>query len=223
MKRLSFLASSVLALALLFGACGGGNNDEDARRGKIEAASAQGKQADKDDKVPAGVEPTKVGAPASTNDCGTAFELNWVENPKNLKDAAGKSKHVIEGEIVDVQPAADLVVPAEGEPNGEYRIPTQEITVKVLKAHKGGAAAGETLTMFQTGSVCRQVAGDPAYNKGEKHLLLLTDGPDGKQRTVSPEGRFKQQSDGTLEPTTHGPVADEGKGKKVKDIEDKLK
>lgn len=216
MKKLALSTTSFALAVTMFAACGG-NDDKEARTGALQGGK------EKSSAVPSGQTPTQVGARPANQECRVAFDGAWADSPPSISEGAKKSKNVVEAQVVDVKPAADIVISASQEPGGQTLIPTQEVTVKVTKKYKGDTAEGSTITLFQTGSACLSVEGDPPYVKGETHLLMLTDGPRGQQRTIAPEGRFKKNADGSLEPTAHGPAADEAKGKKPQDLEAKLK
>src|SRR5438876_10040803 len=68
---------------------------------------------------------------------------SWKHNPKSLAEAKRLAKHIVTGVVTDVERGDDLVVKAQGEPNGEDRIPIEVATVKVETRHKGGDAASE--------------------------------------------------------------------------------
>jgi len=94
----------------------------------------------------------------------------------------------------------------KGLPNGEDRVPTQRITVNVEKVYRGQAAKGQTLVLFQTGGGSTGFSeDDPAYQPGERYALLLVPGPNSMLRVISPEGRYRIASNGTVQPM---PVAD---------------
>lgn len=107
------------------------------------------------------------------------------------------------------------------------RIPTRRVTVQVPTSYKG-ARAGQRLTLFQTGgtvtappppakvtkgdvaqSNVQQVIleGDPLYSAGEEYLVMIEEGPQGTMRTVSPEGRYRYDTQiGTLSPMVKNTV-----------------
>ncbi|MCA1844453.1 MAG: hypothetical protein LC792_14940 [Actinobacteria bacterium] len=212
--RKSIGMTAVILSVALFAACGGAK--------KNKASLLPSATTIKLETPPSGQTASVVGAPGP-QPCGEVFDAAWVQTPKSVKEAVQMASTAVEAEVSAVAPGEDLVVPASLEPGGQYRIPTQKVTVKVTRTIKGSAAPGQTLNLFQTGSACRTLKGDPPYKQGEKHLLMLTEGPKAMLTTISPEGRFKQAADGTLEPTTDGPVADEVRGKKIADIEPSLR
>src|SRR5262249_52052331 len=122
---------------------------------------------------------------------------SWAFAPKDLNEARDHSQAIVEGEVVSVAAGADIVTPAQGEPNDEDCIPTQPIQIKVGNVHKGNVKAGQVVDLFQTGGLTvptgtpdgKQgarlqthlvaLSGDPLYKVGEKYLLMLEDGPRG--------------------------------------------
>jgi hypothetical protein len=169
----------------------------------------------------------------------TVVHASWKFQPKSIREARDKAESVVQAEVVAVERGEDLVVPAAGEPTGEDRIPTQKITVKVKKAHKGSAKPGETLQLFQTGGAVLPVApaggpekkdvrikartvileGDPLYQPGEEYMLMLEPGPRGLLRPVSPEGRFKVEPGGSVKPMVDNDVTAKLRGKPVAELE----
>ena len=161
----------------------------------------------------------------------------WNFQPKNFAEAKNKAQQIVLAEVVKVERGEDLVTKVEGEPNGEDRLPTQTVTLKVAKGDKGAGRDG-IVTLFQTGGEVQlppppaegekepiveasQVifAGDPLYQVGEQYLLLLEPGPRNLQRIVSPEGRYKVASDGTLAAMVETDAANEVKGKRLAEVE----
>lgn len=161
----------------------------------------------------------------------------WNFQPKNFAEAKNKAQQIVLAEVVNVERGEDLVTKAEGEPNGEDRLPTQKVTLKVAKGYKGAGRDG-MITLFQTGGEVQlppppaegekapiveasQVifAGDPLYQAGEQYLLLLEPGPRNMQRIVSPEGRYKVERDGTLAAMVESDAANEVKGKPLAEVE----
>jgi hypothetical protein len=219
MKKL-LLAIAMVGSLVALGACGGDSDDNASLSGANQAPSVADKKAANE---PSGKEATHVGAPPSNPECATTLNADWVNSPENLDEAVNLADTIVVAQVESVQKGEDLVIPGKDEPGGETRVPTSEVKVKVTKSEKGSAKAGDTMTLFQTGDSCQQMDEDPPYKKGQKHLLFLEQGPRGLQRTISPEGRYKENADGTLEPAVEGPATEEVAGKKVKDIEPKLK
>ncbi len=155
----------------------------------------------------------RLDAPASK------FHASWVFHPNSLAEARGKAKSIVLAEVVSIERGEDLVVPAKYEPNGEDRMQTQRITVKVLKGYKGVPQHGEALTIFRTGGLQNSLEGDPPYKRGEKYLLLLEPGPKTMLRPISPEGRYRYNRNNTLVPMVDNSVTREVKGKSLENAE----
>jgi hypothetical protein len=169
----------------------------------------------------------------------TTLHASWAFKPKSVQEARAKASNVVQAEVIRVERGDDIVTAAAGEPGGEDRIPTQRVTLKVLKSTKGGQTAGDTIQVFQTGGLqlpavpaggpakdqeriqAKQVilADDPLYRVGEQHLLMLEQGPKGMLKTVSPEGRFKVERNGTLTPAVDNEVTGAVRGKGVAEFE----
>lgn len=165
---------------------------------------------------------------------------SWANSPKSLKEAHAIAKTIVLAEVIAVEQGDDLVVPVDGELNDEDRVPTQRVTLNVIKSYKGGDKTIDTVTLFQTGGVQTQVPtsdngkelesnaaqvileGDPLYVIGEQYLLMLEDGPNGMQRTISPEGRYLLQKDGSLKAMVDNAMTKEVVSKPAKALEQEL-
>jgi hypothetical protein len=168
------------------------------------------------------------------------MSASWKNRPASVDEARDIAKTVVQAEVLSVQPDADLVVPAAGEPTGEDRIPTQRVKVRVTKAHKGQAQAGQTLELFQVGGKllpttppdgkngarveAKQMIleGDPLYKPGEQYFLMLEDGPRGLLRPVSPEGRFRIERGGAVVAMVDNDATKPVHGKPVAELERKV-
>ena len=165
---------------------------------------------------------------------------SWAFAPKDLNDAQAHATHIVEGDVVSVAAGPDIVTPAKGEPNDEDRIPTQHVQLKVTKSYKGNARSGQVLDLFQTGGLAAPtgqpdgkqgarvqthlvlLSGDPLYKVGEHYLLMLEDGPRNQLRTISPEGRFKIESNGSVTPMVDNAVTAGVKGKALGELQRQL-
>jgi hypothetical protein len=174
---------------------------------------------------------------------GTAHAV-WAFQPKNFGEVVNKAQVVVEAQVVAVNKGPDIVMPVQAEPSGKVAIPTQHITVQVLKADKGAVSAGQQLTVFHTGGPTNvptdppagagkgdpnaapppsvqvnvlMLDDDPAYQVGERYFLLMEAGPDGTLRPVSPEGRYHINADSTLTPVSGSDVAKSMSGRTVQD------
>lgn len=166
----------------------------------------------------------------------------WNFQPKTVAEMKIKAENIVTAEVIKVERGDDIITKVEGEPNGEDRIPTQKVTLKVGKSYKGAESDG-IITLFQTGGQAQMpappaagsnpentkppiaeasqvvFAGDPPYQVGEQYLLFLESGPQNMQRIVSPEGRYKLESNGTLSAMVDGDVAKQVKDKPLADVE----
>jgi len=162
---------------------------------------------------------------------------SWAFHPNTMAEAQAKASTIVQGQVVSVAAGPDIVTFAKGEANDEDRIPTQHVQLKVSKVNKGNAKVGQILDVFQTGGLLAPtgqpdgkkaarvethltiLAGDPLYTVGEQHLLMLEDGPNKMLRTISPEGRYKIEANGTLTPAVENEVTTTVKGKAVRELE----
>ena len=110
---------------------------------------------------------------------------SWAFHPKSLQETKDRAHTIVRAQVVAVEQGEDLVVPAIGEPTGEDRIPTQRITVRVKKVHKGGAREGDTLTRFQTGGTVEDAPAPPA-GRGQDTGTERLEAPGGGKDSVKP-------------------------------------
>ncbi len=163
----------------------------------------------------------------------------WNFQPKSFAEAKDRAQLIVLAEVVNVERGDDIVTKLKDEPNGEDRVPTQKVTLKVAKAYKG-TERDTTITLFQTGGQVElppppaegekaplveasQVifAGDPLYTVGEQYVLLLEAGPGNMKRIVSPDGRYKVEGNGTLTAMVDSDATSEVKGKSLAEVESK--
>jgi hypothetical protein len=74
----------------------------------------------------------------------------------SFADVLAMSSTVVDGDVVSISPGPDNVVqldPKSTEPGGVDVLPTTMITIRVRSAEKGNAAAGQEITVHQTGGV----------------------------------------------------------------------
>lgn len=144
-----------------------------------------------------------AGNPAGAAAAPTAFHAVWYRNPATAQEAYGMSPLAVIGTVKSVAPAADIVVPAKGEPGGVDRVPNQTITIAVQDTLKGTAT--HEIQVYHTGTNDRFADGDPAYAVGQQVVLFLAETrADGRYVLVSPEGRFVV-SNGTVQPLSERP------------------
>src|SRR5438067_9169551 len=64
----------------------------------------------------------------------------WAFQPNSFNDVVNKAQTIVQGQVMSVQPGPDIVTSAKGEPNGEDRIPTEQIRIRVDSVDKGTAS-----------------------------------------------------------------------------------
>lgn len=171
----------------------------------------------------------------------STLTASWSFHPKDAKEVRDRAKSIVLAEVVSTSRGQDIVTKEAGEPGGVDRIPTSRITVKVIKSYKGGATAGQQVTLFQTGGTRTLPAapaqgksgqtnvqqfvleGDPQYAAGEQYLLMLEPGPTGTLRPVSPEGRYHyNKQSGSLTGVVNNVVANQFTAKPLTSVEPSL-
>lgn len=122
----------------------------------------------------------------------------WDLAPTTFRDVAREAKSVVTAEVMAVDPASDIIVPSPSRANGEDRIPTERVTLRVLETHKGRAR--DTITVFHTGAGLDYVEGDPPYRVGEIYLLALANmrRQPGILRVLCPEARYRTLNEDTV-------------------------
>ncbi|HUS14977.1 MAG TPA: hypothetical protein VM536_08150 [Chloroflexia bacterium] len=95
----------------------------------------------------------QLGYRMADRPAGVVAHASWDLKPKNFDDVVAAADTIVEGQVESVAAGPDIVVPAKGEPSGEDRIPTQQVTIRVRNADKGNAQSGGTVTVFRTGGV----------------------------------------------------------------------
>jgi hypothetical protein len=117
-----------------------------------------------------------------------AWHAVWANQTASAKDAYNLGTLAVRATVVKVEQAADITVPAAGEPNNVSAIPNQTITLAVQDSYKG--ATSKTITVFHTGDGNHSLKDDPAYSVGEQYVLFLSEQrADGRWVVTSPEGR----------------------------------
>jgi hypothetical protein len=79
------------------------------------------------------------------------LHASWVNHANTLKEGLDQSDHVLLGEVIGLGKGPDLVVLAAGEPNGEDRIPTAIVKLKVRTTYKGPLRPRSVVELMQTG------------------------------------------------------------------------
>lgn len=149
------------------------------------------------------------------------WRATWVFHPRSLAETRQRATAIVTARVTAVTKGPDIVVAAPGEPNGEDRLETQRVTFEVLKTYKG--KAGDTITLFRTGTDTKYIEGDRPYHVGETHLLFVEPKADeaGTFLVVAPEGRYQIQN-GKLLPESSEGFAAALSGRDVAQVEQAL-
>lgn len=144
----------------------------------------------------------------------------WAFQPKGIEDVKARATNIVLAEVVDIYKGPDIVGDAPGEPDGKVHIPTERITLKVLKRLKGSEAG--KMVIFRTGSNTFSLEGDPVYIIGETYMLFLEPREDGTYIVVSPEGRYRVNKKGSMEPMSSRGFASKLRNLTINEFTDKL-
>lgn len=121
---------------------------------------------------------------------------SWVNNPHSMEELLGLSEAVVHARVQNVQPAADLVTEAPGEPEGHDRIPMEVVTLQVVDRIGGREEGPNTIQLFHTGlskappategerrppgpppEGVRQPSSPPALGSADSRTVILSDDP----------------------------------------------
>jgi hypothetical protein len=105
----------------------------------------------------------------------------WAFEPRNLAEAKGLAKEVVEAQVTRVERADDLVIPAPGEPGGVERIAIEVVTMKVKGSMKG--KPGQEIRLFRT-------AGIPVSKRGIPNMKDAPPKPKGASKRPSKASPF---------------------------------
>ena len=138
---------------------------------------------------------------------------------ESFEEMVNLAELIVLADIASIKQGPDWVSPA-GPPH-VTRVPTQRVTLEVVKVYQGDAAPGQTLTLYQ-GHVGVTWSGplpffminenDPVYERGERYVLMLIPvsmpeelkpyqsepWQEGMFSVVYPEGRLRLNADGTV-------------------------
>jgi hypothetical protein len=110
---------------------------------------------------------------------GRVVNAAWADRSNNFNDVVSHAQNVVQAQVQSVQQGPDIVIKAQGEPGGEIRIPTQNITVVVQSASKGNAQAGQTINVFRTGGQLNIPSGPPRGGQPPPENTLRAANPHG--------------------------------------------
>lgn len=157
------------------------------------------------------------------------LDMAWRFRPKTFLEGRDRAPLSVLAEVLTVARGDDLISYVPNEPNGEARLPTQRITLNVLKVYRGTAAAGQRLTLFQSGGftndnpVPRFALDNPRYQQGERYVLLLEPaGQSGLFRIIAPEGRYHLVQGDIVTPIVDNAVTRDLRGKPLQHLEQLL-
>ncbi|MFN2467272.1 MAG: hypothetical protein ABR521_03965 [Gaiellaceae bacterium] len=163
-------------------------------------------------------------------DCDPNLEPNafpeWRNNPQTLAEAGAMANQTIVGTVTGVSQGPALRASAPTEPGGAVETPVQNVSIRVDQAIKGVARVGITLTFQRLGDAqgCLRVAGDPPYQQGQRVMLLLENGAEGRPpHVISPAGRYGIGRSGALQPLAENPFAAEVAGQPLEQVTPKLR
>jgi hypothetical protein len=147
----------------------------------------------------------------------------WAFNPQTLAAARDKASAIVIGKVVAIQQAPDTVVSVPGEPDGVVHMPSQRISVEILKQLKGKMRGN--LVIDRYGTDTRSIADDPPYKLGEIYALFVEpkESEPGTYFTIAPAGRYRITNNKLeLMPHVAVPFATELRGKDVAALEHAL-
>lgn len=138
---------------------------------------------------------------------------NWFHNPRTLRQATRLANEIVTAKVIDVTDGDPIRLSEEA--GGD--IPTQRVHFVVTRSRKGDLKAREHFVLFQNGNYENRFDEDPSYKVGSRHLLFLSERPDGTYMVVSPQGRFEVTRDG-LVPAAHKGYAAELRGASLQGV-----
>lgn len=109
------------------------------------------------------------------------------EPPTSFQQVIEEAEYVVRAKVTSVSQGPDFIAPIEGQ-SDFHRVPTQLISITVLKAYKGNVTTNQNLVVVQDNTgiteahpepngplqkVFMRVEGDPLYKVGETYLLML--------------------------------------------------
>lgn len=122
-----------------------------------------------------------LAAGRMAGDVESVWIADWAENPESVEEAVESAEQVVVGQVVRVRPGEDLVVEAEGLPDGVDRIPTEIVTLRVEKSMKAGRGdPPQTVEVFRTGGTI----GTPPSQRGNRPP---EEPPEGVERPDRPD------------------------------------
>jgi len=142
---------------------------------------------------------------------------------ESFEEMVNRADLIVLADVKSVKQGPDFVSSSDQEPAHVGRVPTQRVTLDVVKVYQGDAAPNQTLTLYQgyvgvtwTGNLQLPFfmidENDPVYRRGEGYLLMLVPvfmpeelkpyqpepWQEGMFASVYPEGRMLVNKNGTV-------------------------
>jgi len=174
------------------------------------------------------------------------MRLHGDASPREFfEEMVNQADLIVLADVKSVKQGPDFVSStSDQEPTHVGRVPTQRVTLDVVKVYQGDAAPGQTLTLYQ-GYVGVTWVGklplpffmidenDPVYERGERYVLMLIPASipeefkpyqpepwqEGMLMIVSLEGRIRLNGDGTVTSVSDSFGTN---GKTLEEIEEKI-
>lgn len=168
-------------------------------------------------------------ASAAAPNADRQMDVIYRFRPQTLSEGRDRASVIVLAEVASVARGTDIVTPLQKEPKSEKRLPTQRITLNVLKVYRGQVTPGQRVTLRQTGgntdnsSVSHFARENPQYRQGERYVLLLE--PTGQEslfRIIAPEGRFRLERGDLVTPMVDNAVTQNLRGKPLAYLEQLL-
>jgi hypothetical protein len=150
----------------------------------------------------------------------------WRNNPESLDEAGTMADEIVVGTARSTHKGTPFSVNVSGEPNNPQVTPVQDVTFDVDQSIKGDTTEGGDITVQRLGDAagCFRVAGDGAYQQGQRYLLLLENGAGARPpHTISPEGRYMVRANNTLQSVPQNDFGEDVDGQKLSQVVSKLK
>lgn len=172
---------------------------------------------------------TSAANDATVADADEGLHILYRFRPRTFQEGRDRAPLIILAEVRSVTRGADLVTVLPEEPKLEKHLPTQRITLNVLKVYRGQATPGQQVTLYQTGGITddypkpRFAKDNPRYQSSQRYLLLLEPaGQDNLFRPIAPEGRYLVGLGDLVTPMVDNAVTRDLRGKPLTYLEQLL-
>jgi hypothetical protein len=141
---------------------------------------------------------------------------------ESFEEMVNRAELIVLADVKAVKQGSDYIAPIVGT-DSFYRIPTQRVTLEVVKLYKGDVSQGQRATLYQGGVGITRLyqfpfpalqinENDPVYERGERYVLMLRLVPiedyvkpyqpepwqEGMFIVIYPEGRMLLNVDGAV-------------------------